>query len=136
MEKRALVIGASGGVGQALVTELKSRNYRVTCISRQNDGLDITNEKDVSQKLGRLDTGFDLVIVATGVLSGSGGPEKSISALSANDMAMVFAINAIGPAPTQLPPLGVICWPSKSVPFGPAVGLETFCRGLTSVLLA
>jgi NAD(P)-dependent dehydrogenase (short-subunit alcohol dehydrogenase family) len=98
MEKRALVIGASGGVGQAIVTELKSRNYQVTCISRQNDGLDITNENDVSEKLGSLDTGFDLVIVATGVLSGSGGPEKSISALSADEMAMVFAINAIGPA--------------------------------------
>jgi len=98
MEKHALVIGASGGVGQALATELESRNYHVTRLSRQKDGLDITSEKDVSEKLRRLECTFDVVIVATGILSGPGGPEKSIRTVSADEMAMVFAVNAIGPA--------------------------------------
>jgi NAD(P)-dependent dehydrogenase (short-subunit alcohol dehydrogenase family) len=96
--KCALIIGASGGIGQALVTELENRTYTVTQLSRQIDGFDITCEEDVSEKLGRLDTKFDLVIVATGILSGSDGPEKSIRDLSTDEMARVFAVNAIGPA--------------------------------------
>ena len=83
MEKYALVIGASGGVGQALATELEKRNYHLTRLSRQKDGLDITSEENVSEKLGRLENKFDLVIVATGILSGPGGPEKSIRTVSA-----------------------------------------------------
>jgi NAD(P)-dependent dehydrogenase (short-subunit alcohol dehydrogenase family) len=98
MQKHALVIGASGGIGQALATELEDRGDIVTRLSRQQDGLDITSEKDVSERLGSLETKFDLVIVATGVLSGSSGPEKSIGALSADEMANLFAVNAIGPA--------------------------------------
>ncbi|MCK8464071.1 SDR family NAD(P)-dependent oxidoreductase [Aliiroseovarius sp. S1339] len=97
-EKQALVVGASGGVGRALAAELENRSYHVRRLSRQDDGLDITNEEDVCEKLGRLDTKFDLVIVATGILSRSSGPEKSIKALSADEMAMLFAVNAIGPA--------------------------------------
>jgi NAD(P)-dependent dehydrogenase (short-subunit alcohol dehydrogenase family) len=98
MEKYALVIGSSGGVGQALATELENRNYHVTRLSRQKDGLDITNEVNVSEKLGRLESKLDLVVVATGILSGSGGPEKSIRTVSADEMAMLFAVNTIGPA--------------------------------------
>jgi NAD(P)-dependent dehydrogenase (short-subunit alcohol dehydrogenase family) len=97
-EKHALVIGATGGVGRALVIELENRGYCVSTFSRQQDGLDITSEKDLSEKLGRLDANFDLVIVATGILSGTSGPEKSIKSLSADEMAMLFAVNAIGPA--------------------------------------
>ena len=54
MKKHALVIGASGGIGQALAAELEDRGDVVTRLSRQQDGLDITNEKDVYEKLGRL----------------------------------------------------------------------------------
>ncbi|MEK6205890.1 MAG: SDR family NAD(P)-dependent oxidoreductase [Amylibacter sp.] len=96
--KHALVIGASGGIGRAFATELEGQGANVTRLSRQYDGLDITSEKDVCEKLGRIETKFDLVIVATGLLSGSSGPEKSIRALSADEMAMLFAVNAIGPA--------------------------------------
>ena len=98
MEKHALVIGDSGGIGQALAAELEDRVDIVTRLSRQEDGLDITNEMNVHEKLGRLQSKFDLVIVATGILSGSGGPEKSIRALSGDEMAMLFAVNAIDPA--------------------------------------
>tara|TARA_R110002126_G_scaffold291569_1_gene453788 strand:- start:87406 stop:88068 length:663 start_codon:yes stop_codon:yes gene_type:complete len=98
MEKHALVIGASGGIGHALANELAARGSRITCLSRSRDGLDITNEDDVSLHLGRLETQFDLIIVATGILSGERGPEKSLLALSADEMANLFAVNTIGPA--------------------------------------
>ncbi len=98
MERQALVIGASGGIGQALAIELETRGIRVTCLSRSQDGLNITSESDVSRKLGRLEKKFDLVIVATGVLSGAQGPEKTIRALSSREMVDLFAVNTIGPA--------------------------------------
>ncbi|WP_343211915.1 SDR family NAD(P)-dependent oxidoreductase (plasmid) [Aliisedimentitalea scapharcae] len=98
MERRALVVGASGGIGQALAKELVFRGYRVACLSRSQDGLDIACETNVSEKLGRLQAKFDLIVVATGVLSSKRGPEKSLLALSADEMANLFAVNTIGPA--------------------------------------
>lgn len=98
MEGHALVIGASGGIGQALANELETRGNRVTCLSRSQGGLDITCEDSVSEKLGSLETGFDLIMVATGILSSDRGPEKSMLALSAEEMANLFAVNTIGPA--------------------------------------
>jgi len=98
MARQALVIGASGGIGRAVADELDARAYNVTRLSRSADGLDITDEVDVADKLGRLDGQFDLVIVATGVLSGPKGPEKSLRWLTSEGMAAQFAVNAIGPA--------------------------------------
>lgn len=98
MKRHALVVGASGGIGQALENELESLGYRVACLSRSQDGLDITCESNVSEKLGSLQTKFDLIMVATGVLSSNRGPEKSILALSGDEMANLFAVNTIGPA--------------------------------------
>ncbi|MCI2393767.1 SDR family NAD(P)-dependent oxidoreductase [Aliiroseovarius sediminis] len=98
MDKRALVIGASGGVGQALAAALTGRGYDVTGLSRSGDGLDITDEDSVADVLGQLEAPFNLVIVATGVLASTTGPEKSIGALSAQELEAVFAVNAIGPA--------------------------------------
>ncbi len=98
MEEHALVIGASGGIGQALANELKARGTHVTCLSRSRDGLDITSEDAVSTTLGRLQPQFDRIIVATGILSGEKGPEKSLFALSADEMENLFAVNTIGPA--------------------------------------
>lgn len=98
MELKALVIGASGGIGEALANELETRGHLVTCLSRSHDNLNIIREDDVSGKLGKFETEFDLVIVATGILSSKQGPEKSIEALSSEEMANLFAVNAIGPA--------------------------------------
>ncbi|UWQ14456.1 SDR family NAD(P)-dependent oxidoreductase [Aliiroseovarius sp. M344] len=96
--KRALVIGSSGGVGQALNVALQGRGFDVIGLSRAGDRLDITNEDSVSAALGQLDGSFDLIIVATGILAAQSGPEKSIGAVTAEELAAVFAVNAIGPA--------------------------------------
>lgn len=96
---RALVIGASGGIGAALAAELEVRGHAVTRLSRREDGLDVTEPASVARVMGGLSGPFDLVIVAVGVLAlPEGGPEKALAAITAEAMAGVFAVNAIGPA--------------------------------------
>ena len=96
---RALVIGASGGIGSAVCTALRGRDWDVVGLSRSSDGLDVTEEASVARVLGALEGTFDLVFVATGGLEVAGfRPEKSVRSLDASAMAAQFALNAIGPA--------------------------------------
>jgi NAD(P)-dependent dehydrogenase (short-subunit alcohol dehydrogenase family) len=95
---RALVLGSSGGIGSALVTALSGRGEAVG-LTRSGDGLDVTDEASVAAALGALESGFDLVIVATGALVLDGvGPEKTLRAVTAEGLATQFAVNAVGPA--------------------------------------
>lgn len=97
--QRALVIGASGGIGRALAAELARRGVAVTGLSRSEDGFDVTDPGSVSRLLGELEGPFDAVLVATGILAPKGGtPEKALSQIEADRMAEVMAVNAIGPA--------------------------------------
>ena len=96
---RALVIGASGGIGGAVAAGLRARGAEVAGLSRSGDGLDITDEASVARVLGALEGTFDLVFVATGGLEiGGARPEKSVRALEGPAMAAQFALNTIGPA--------------------------------------
>lgn len=98
MEK-ALIIGASGGIGAALVAVLKARGVTVTGLSRRDDGLDVTDEDRVATCLAGLEPGFDLILVATGALVIDGAePEKTIRRVTAKAMADQFALNCIGPS--------------------------------------
>lgn len=98
MEK-ALIIGASGGIGAALVAELKRRDVAVRTLSRRDEGLDVTDEDSVARALGALEPGFDLILVATGALVIDGAePEKTIRRVTAKAMADQFALNCIGPS--------------------------------------
>jgi NAD(P)-dependent dehydrogenase (short-subunit alcohol dehydrogenase family) len=95
---RALVVGASGGIGGALVSTLRARG-EVVGLSRSVDGLELADEGSVARALGALEGPFDLVIVATGALViGGVGPEKSLKAVTAEGLAAQFAVNAVGPA--------------------------------------
>lgn len=97
--RRALVIGASGGIGAAISNALLARGWDVVGLSRSNDDFDVTDPDAVAEGLGRLTGVFDLVFVAVGVLAAEGGaPEKSLSAIEADQMRRVFAVNTIGPA--------------------------------------
>lgn len=91
---RALVIGASGGIGSALARSLAPRG-EVVALSRSVDGLDVTEEASVARVLGALTGVFDWVFIASGAL---GVPEKSLKAVSAQAMLEQFALNAVGPA--------------------------------------
>jgi NAD(P)-dependent dehydrogenase (short-subunit alcohol dehydrogenase family) len=95
---RSLVVGASGGIGRALVAVLRERG-EVVGLSRSGNGLEVTDEASVAAALGALDPGFDLVVIATGALIIDGvGPEKTLRAVTAEGLAAQFAVNAIGPA--------------------------------------
>lgn len=98
----ALVVGASGGVGAAVLDQLRAaaRFGRVHGVSRAVDGLDITDEASVAALAARLSDGppLELVFVATGVLHDGFQPERSFKALEAAHLRRDFEVNALGPA--------------------------------------
>ena len=97
--ERALVIGASGGIGRALVAALEAKDTEVVGLSRSGHGLDLTDEASIIRVLGALEGNFDTMVVATGALEiGAFRPEKSLRALDPAALAAQFALNAIGPA--------------------------------------
>jgi len=97
--ERALVIGASGGIGKALVNALVARDIAVTPLSRGKDGLDVTVPSSVKTHLEDLSGPFDLVFVATGALELNGqGPEKTLKNLDADTMLAQFKLNCVGPS--------------------------------------
>lgn len=96
---RALIIGASGGIGTALAAALAARGVDVTGLSRARDGLDVTDEGSVAAALGRLSGRYDLILVTTGALEIDGArPEKALREVTARAMMTQFALNCIGPA--------------------------------------
>ena len=107
----ALVVGASGGIGGALVKALLA-DAKVASVrgwSRNPSALehakltgaavDITDERSIITALEGC-TALNLVIVATGLLHDGARhqPEKSWRALDAATLARNFAVNTIGPA--------------------------------------
>ncbi|KQI70605.1 C factor, cell signaling protein [Loktanella sp. 5RATIMAR09] len=96
---RALVIGATGGIGAAVTAQLKADGWDVTGLSRSVDGFDVGDPAAIEQCMEAQTGPFDLIFVALGILAPvQGAPEKSLSAIKARDMAAVYAVNAIGPA--------------------------------------
>ena len=96
---RALVICASGGIGQAVSARLRAQGADVTGLSRSDDGFDVTDRTSVERILGGVAGPFDLIFVALGILAPPGGaPEKTLAAIDAAAMAHVLAVNTIGPA--------------------------------------
>lgn len=95
---RALVIGASGGIGSAVSAELGQRGWQVTGLSRSGDGLDVTDERSVEAALGSLEGPFHLVFVATGALVVDGHePEKAVREITPEGLLGQFRVNALGP---------------------------------------
>lgn len=95
---RALVIGASGGIGSAVVAELERRGNDVIGLSRRCDGLDVTDETSVVDALDRLDGTFELIFVATGALVIDGHePEKALSEVTPEGLLDQLRVNALGP---------------------------------------
>lgn len=100
----ALVLGASGAIGQAFVTLLQSdpRCASVTALSRSSQpGFDLSDPASLERlALALADAGkFQLVIDATGALTLDGrGPEKRLDELDAQALLAAMSVNAIGPA--------------------------------------
>lgn len=101
----ALVLGATGGIGAALVAALQAegRWRRVIGLSRRGDpAVDITEEASLAAAAAWLAgeaPDLALVVVATGFLHDARfQPEKALRQLDPEHLARSFAVNAIGPA--------------------------------------
>ena len=100
---RALVIGASGAIGNALLQQLQSdpRCASVSGVSRQSTpGLDLLDESSIAACAQALagQGPFHLVVDATGALTVNGrGPEKRLDELDATHLLASLQLNAVGP---------------------------------------
>jgi NAD(P)-dependent dehydrogenase (short-subunit alcohol dehydrogenase family) len=101
----AVVVGASGTIGDALVARLQGdpRFSDVVALSRRGDPpLDLTDEASIEAAAAHvkaLGQEVRAIWVATGFLHDDAqGPEKTWRHLDAEALARVFALNAIGPA--------------------------------------
>lgn len=110
----ALVVGASGGIGRALLNRLLDDPAFLTVLAWSRTPLDlthpklrsslvdITDETSIEAAAAMLDNypPLSLVIVATGLLHAGGTlqPERSFKHIDAHSLHQSFAVNAIGPA--------------------------------------
>ena len=98
---RALVFGASGGIGQAFSRFLEDKlgSGNVVNVSRSFDGFEISDEEKILKFSESIEGTFNLIINATGVLQTTEeGPEKTINVVKQKSMIDMMTINAIGPA--------------------------------------
>ena len=98
----AIIIGASGGIGAALVEALRDEDIAVRGFARSfagADHLDLEDEPSIAAAAAGVAGPPTLVIVATGLLHDAAhGPEKAMAALDPAWLARQYAVNAIGPA--------------------------------------
>ena len=98
---RALVFGASGGIGHAFSRFLEDKlgSENVVNVSRSFDGFEISDEEKILKFSESIEGSFNLIINATGVLQTTEeGPEKTINVVKQKSMIDMMTINAIGPA--------------------------------------
>ncbi len=101
---RAVVIGASGAIGSALVAALQAdpRCADVSGLSRRGTpAVDVTDEASLAAAAAALRGGgpVHLVVCATGILQVDGrAPEKRLADIDPVRLARAYAVNAIGPA--------------------------------------
>lgn len=104
--RSALIVGSSGGIGQALSQTLQANlpACEITGLGRRTDpAIDLTDEASIAGAAASLagKAPFDLIIVATGLLHDGPAnisPEKTWRQLDAAALTRYFAVNAIGPA--------------------------------------
>ena len=101
-EQAAVVIGASGGIGAAMVRRLEAsgRFAVVHALSRSDTGFDLEDEDSIAAAAARVGQGpaLTLVFIATGVLHHGFEPERGWRALQADHLLRDFRVNAVGPA--------------------------------------
>lgn len=112
MSESAVIFGASGGIGSAIVgAVIASRKFSVVhAVARRpcpgqvgvrTHAADVTDEASIERVARAIaaEGTVGMVIVATGILHEREiGPEKSLKAIGPAAMARLFAVNAIGPA--------------------------------------
>lgn len=129
-DMRAAIIGASGGIGAALVNQLADHAgvSQIFALSRTGQShpspkvynltYDFTDENSIIAATQAMrETGkFDLIIVASGLLQGQGiAPEKNMRGLSYEGFQQSFLINTVGPAMSAKHMLPLLSRERKSV---------------------
>ncbi|MEO1173147.1 MAG: SDR family NAD(P)-dependent oxidoreductase, partial [Myxococcota bacterium] len=107
---RIVVVGASGGIGRALVQRLSDEgNEVIACARREPKGIpasvpvvfvDIEDESTIEESAKAIGGTVDQVWVVTGMLHDAArgiAPEKAVRQARAESLATSFAVNAIGP---------------------------------------
>lgn len=127
---RAIIVGASGGIGAALVRHLVAdpRCGRIHALSRSGNtpvdakvrrgAIDLEDPASIAAALERVtaEGPVHLAIVASGILHGDDfGPEKTWRHLDASSMAKVLAVNTTGPALVAAAVLDALPREGKSV---------------------
>jgi len=112
MAKRAVIFGASGGIGAAVAAQLaEDSGFEQIYLGSRNPApqadprhvpfaFDLIDEATIAAAAAMVEGPIDLVFVATGLLHRPGGPapEKALRALDPAVMAELYAANTIGPA--------------------------------------
>jgi NAD(P)-dependent dehydrogenase (short-subunit alcohol dehydrogenase family) len=108
--KSAIIIGASGAIGNAFHQALKTRhpNISLTIFSRTKPRhitsspwhhINITDETSIKSAADTINQPVDLIILTTGVLhTETIKPEKSLRDISFDTFQNIFNVNTIGPA--------------------------------------
>ena len=105
---RAIVVGASGGIGRALADVLASSGHEVHRLSRSvsQSGavpagqVDVTVEASVAAAARLLvpSAPYPIIIVASGLLhNGEVTPEKTIRDVDSDGLLKYYAVNSVGP---------------------------------------
>lgn len=107
-----LVVGASGGIGSAFVSELLEHKAHVFQLSRKPQAsfqqeanvetliADITEDDSLAEAAKSVPDNLALIVVASGILHQESGlqPERKLEDLSATNFITSFQVNTIGPA--------------------------------------
>lgn len=108
MNGSAVVIGATGGLGRALVDRLivEGKHQTVWAISRTGEEVagaqalaaDLEDEASLADAARRIGQGaaLTLIVLATGVLHDGFQPERSLRQLEADHMLRDYRVNAVG----------------------------------------
>ncbi len=125
-----MVVGASGGLGAALVSALAEMPEigRVIALSRRaapgcdpaervwHAPVDLLDEDSIAAAAASVTGPLRLVLVATGLLHGAGlEPEKTFRALDPEAMVRSYRVNAVGPALVAKHMLPLLARPGRSV---------------------
>jgi NAD(P)-dependent dehydrogenase (short-subunit alcohol dehydrogenase family) len=100
----AVVIGASGGIGRALINRLRDNGDAAQVLGFSRSGvpaIDLTDEASIIRAVATIKESkhpLRLAIDATGILcDGDHEPEKSLREINPDYLARSFAVNASGP---------------------------------------
>jgi NAD(P)-dependent dehydrogenase (short-subunit alcohol dehydrogenase family) len=99
--RRALVVGATGGIGAALLAALRAEpaTEAIGLARGTRPAIDLLNEASIAASAAAIGAPLHLIINTIGALHINGAPpEKRLAALTPETLAAAFALNATGPA--------------------------------------